>query len=164
METSSVLDVDGVLFSFTDGRTARRRSVEEGRAVVLLDYLHDFSSAGALAFAVSNDKARQRALAVAAAHGKKAVELTDRPGLVVFRTLAQLANCAADAAADRVADAASIDKAMMNGVNYPFGLLAWAQEYGLDRLCFALEHIAFETGDEIYRPSEALRAPLQLED
>jgi 3-hydroxybutyryl-CoA dehydrogenase len=47
---------------------------------------------------------------------------------------------------------------MMNGVNYPFGPLAWARARGFDELCSALDDIAVETGDEMYRPSAFLRA------
>jgi 3-hydroxybutyryl-CoA dehydrogenase len=58
---------------------------------------------------------------------------------------------------DGVAEADAIDTAMMNGVNYPFGPLAWARAYGFDELCLALDHIAEETGDEMYSPSQFLR-------
>ncbi|MCA8896486.1 MAG: hypothetical protein KDA48_14600, partial [Amphiplicatus sp.] len=59
---------------------------------------------------------------------------------------------------DLVADAESIDRAMINGVNYPFGPMAWAKEFGFARVVAALDAIADETGEALYRPSEALRA------
>lgn len=151
-------EIDGIDVSFTFGAPARQLSLASSKSCVVLDWMSDSKAATAIAFAASDESARQVALKLAVALGKKAVELADRPGLVVFRTLAQLANCAADAVRDQVADAASIDKAMMNGVNYPFGPMQWAREYGEINLCNALREIAEETGDDIYRPSEVLRA------
>ena len=51
--------------------------------------------------------------------------------MLVLRTLAQLANSAADAVRDGVSDEADIDSAMRFGANYPFGPLAWARAFGL---------------------------------
>ncbi len=150
--------VDGVDFTFTCGVTARQLSFTPPHARVVLDWMRDPKASTVIAFAASDARAKEAAYKLAAALGKKAVELADRPGLVVFRTLAQLANCAADAIGDNVADAAAIDKAMMNGVNYPFGPMQWAREYGFSKLCNALHEIASGTGDEIYRPSEIVNA------
>ncbi|MAW82027.1 MAG: 3-hydroxyacyl-CoA dehydrogenase [Parvularcula sp.] len=155
--------VDDVDVSFTFGETARKMARAPGYSCVVLDWMRDPKSARAIAFAASDDRAREAARKLAAALGKKSVELADGPGLVVFRTLAQLANCAADAIRDNVAEAAAIDKAMMNGVNYPFGPMQWAREYGVVKLCDALHEIALETSDEIYRPSEALNAEAHQE-
>jgi 3-hydroxybutyryl-CoA dehydrogenase len=89
--------------------------------------------------------------------GLRAIALEDRPGGLVLRTLAQLANSAADALRDRVADARSIDQAMLLGANYPVGPLAWADGVGAPYLVRVLDNIAAETGEEMYRPSEVLR-------
>lgn len=135
----------------SDGRTARRMAAETGRAVAVLD--HAFNrDATSIAFAASDDTARRATLNLAARAGKKAVEVADRPGLVVFRTLLQLVNAAADAVTDAVATPEGIDLAMMNGVNYPFGLLAWARTHATDAAA-ALNHIADETGEAMYRPN-----------
>jgi len=142
---------------FSDGRTAADCADIYERPAVMIDWMRDPASASTLAFSASCDDARETALTIAVALDKKAIELKDRPGLVVFRTLLQLANCAADAVRDQVADAASIDRAMMNGVNYPFGPMAWAEELGFDAVVSALDAIANETGEALYRPSEVLR-------
>ena len=55
--------------------------------------------------------------------------IDDVPGLIVTRTVAMLANLAADALACRVASAADIDLAMRLGVNYPAGPLEWARRW-----------------------------------
>jgi len=144
-----------VLVHSSDGRSARRMAADTGRSVVVLDHAFN-KDATSIAFAASDDTARQAALNFAAGSGKKVVELADRPGLVVFRTLLQLVNAAADAVTDEVATPDGIDLAMMNGVNYPFGLLAWARAYA-DKVAPALDHIAEETGEAMYRPNTWLR-------
>ena len=146
--------IDGVEVAFTNGKTAAQ--LAGSRPQVVLDWMRDPAAATAIAFSASDEKARDAGLKLAVACGKKAIVLKDRPGLIVFRTLAQLANCAADAVADKVADANSIDQAMQFGVNYPFGPLAWARECGTERVASALQNIAEATGDAIYNPSEIL--------
>jgi 3-hydroxybutyryl-CoA dehydrogenase len=79
-------------------------------------------------------------------------------GLLIFeRILAMLINEAADAVLMRVASPADIDLAMTRGVNYPKGLLAWANELGLARVLGWLERLQAEYGEDRYRPSPLLR-------
>jgi 3-hydroxybutyryl-CoA dehydrogenase len=79
-------------------------------------------------------------------------------GLLIFeRILAMLINEAADAVLMRVASPADIDLAMTRGVNYPRGLLAWANELGLARVLGWLERLQAEYGEDRYRPSPLLR-------
>ncbi|MEM8985853.1 MAG: 3-hydroxyacyl-CoA dehydrogenase [Pseudomonadota bacterium] len=151
------LDIDGVGVAFSNGHTAAARAAAAGRPFAVIDWMRDPAAAEVIAFAASDEKAREAALALAALVRKKAVEVSDRPGLVVFRTLAQLANCAADAVRDKVADAEAIDKAMRYGVNYPFGPMGWAETFGASRLAAALDRIADATGESMYRPNEVLR-------
>lgn len=150
--------VSGALIGFSDGWTAAAYAHDIGRPVALLDHIRDASAATALAFAASNDEARAAARAFAASCGKKAVELADRPGLVVLRTLAQLANAGGDAVRDRVTDAEGVDRAMRFGANYPFGPLEWARACGFVRTTEALDAISKETGEAMYRAGEWLRA------
>jgi 3-hydroxybutyryl-CoA dehydrogenase len=46
---------------------------------------------------------------------------------------------------------------MMKGVNYPQGLLAWGESFGLDRVLDILNHLQKEYGEDRYRPSPLLR-------
>ena len=46
---------------------------------------------------------------------------------------------------------------MTKGVNYPNGLLAWADELGLDRVLNGLEALYGEYCEDRYRPSPLLR-------
>jgi len=52
---------------------------------------------------------------------------------------------------------ADIDLAMTKGVNYPKGLLQWANEIGLDVVVKRLENLHDFYGDDRYRPCPLLR-------
>lgn len=76
---------------------------------------------------------------------------------VLERVLAMLINEAADALFLRVASVQDIDLAMTKGVNYPKGLLAWADERGAAYWLAVLEGLQSEYGEDRYRPSPLLR-------
>jgi 3-hydroxybutyryl-CoA dehydrogenase len=76
---------------------------------------------------------------------------------IVDRVVAMLINEAADAVLLRVASPADIDLAMTKGVNYPKGLLAWADEIGIATVLARLEALHAEYGEDRYRPSVLLR-------
>lgn len=76
---------------------------------------------------------------------------------IVNRILAMLINEAVDAVAFRVATPADIEIAMTKGVNYPKGLLAWANDIGLATVLETLERLQREYGEDRYRPSHLLR-------
>ncbi|WP_037505715.1 3-hydroxyacyl-CoA dehydrogenase family protein, partial [Rhizorhabdus wittichii] len=82
-----------------------------------------------------------------------------RPGQIVLRTLAQLANAGFDALDDDVADAAGVDTAMRYGANHPQGPIEWAGRFGTARLAAVLATIAAATGDPIYAPSPSIAVP-----
>jgi 3-hydroxybutyryl-CoA dehydrogenase len=73
------------------------------------------------------------------------------------RILVMLINEAADALFLNIATKEDIDLAMTKGVNYPKGLLKWADEYGLEKVLKQLENFQFEYGEDRYRPSVLLR-------
>ncbi|MFN3875468.1 MAG: 3-hydroxyacyl-CoA dehydrogenase NAD-binding domain-containing protein [Flavobacteriales bacterium] len=76
---------------------------------------------------------------------------------IVERVLAMLINEAADALFWGIASAQDIDLAMTKGVNYPKGLLAWADELGAGHWLGVLERLQGEYGEDRYRPSPLLR-------
>ncbi|MCC7500959.1 MAG: 3-hydroxybutyryl-CoA dehydrogenase [Flavobacteriales bacterium] len=90
----------------------------------------------------------------ASAAASVAPELGDR---IVERVLAMLINEAADALHLGVATKEDIDLAMTKGVNYPKGLLAWADEKGAAHWLAVLETLQAEFGEDRYRPSPLLR-------
>jgi 3-hydroxybutyryl-CoA dehydrogenase len=73
------------------------------------------------------------------------------------RILAMLINEAADALFLNVASAEDIDNAMTKGVNYPKGLLAWADEKGIDWCVTVLDALYNEYHEDRYRCSPLLR-------
>jgi len=76
---------------------------------------------------------------------------------IFHRILVMLINEAVDALYLRVASREDIDRAMTKGVNYPKGLLEWADELGLGRCLTELERLQQENGEDRYRPSLLLR-------
>lgn len=73
------------------------------------------------------------------------------------RIFVMLINDAADALFLNVASAKDIDNAMLRGVNYPKGLLAWADEFGIDRVVESLDALYDEYHEDRYRCSALLR-------
>jgi 3-hydroxybutyryl-CoA dehydrogenase len=76
---------------------------------------------------------------------------------IFMRILSMLINEAVDALFWQVASRDDIDLAMTKGVNYPKGLLEWADELGLDEVLKRLESLFTEYGEDRYRPSPLLR-------
>lgn len=156
-----LLIVDGVTLALTDGRAAGQRAAEDGlKPLVLFDLALDYATATRVAVARANgvsDDALAVAAGLFAALGKAVTVLDDLPGMAVLRTVAMLANEAADAVAQGVASAADVDTAMTKGVNYPLGPLAWAERIGLSRVLGALDALARTYGEDRYRASALLR-------
>jgi len=76
---------------------------------------------------------------------------------ILWRILVMLVNEAADAVFWGVASAEDVDAAMKGGVNYPKGLLSWAEEMGLDRCVAKLDELQQHYGEARYRCSPLLR-------
>lgn len=76
---------------------------------------------------------------------------------ILDRILIMLINEAVDALFLNIATKEDIDLAMTKGVNYPKGLLAWADEIGLEKVLNNLESMFKEYGEDRYRPSPLLR-------
>ena len=76
---------------------------------------------------------------------------------ILWRVLSMLINEATDALFLKIASREDIDLAMTKGVNYPKGLLAWADEIGIDNVLKQLEDLQAEYGEDRYRPSPLLK-------
>lgn len=155
------LEVDGVAVALTDGRMATQRAVAERRAaLVLFDLALDYGQATRIGIATADQAgpaAQARAAGLFQAAGLAVSGLDDVPGLIVARTVAMLANEAADTVNQGVADAAGVDAAMRGGVNYPRGPLAWCDALGADWVVRVLEHLGATYGLDRYRVSPLLR-------
>ncbi len=77
--------------------------------------------------------------------------------IILYRVLAMLINEAADALALRVASREDLELAMTKGVNYPHGLLAWADALGPPRVLAWLDALYDEYREDRYRASPLLR-------
>lgn len=157
-----VTELDDVLLLETTGETALALSVQHNRPVVVYDY-----AAGGtvvLASAATNSQAAtDKAVYFFQQQGKKVLRIADYPGLLVWRTVAMLANEALDALQKGVASAEDIDTAMRLGVNYPHGPIGWGESLGWGRVLRLLENLQQHYGEERYRPSALLREKALLE-
>lgn len=76
---------------------------------------------------------------------------------ILDRVLAMLINEAAEALFLNIASKEDIDLAMTKGVNYPKGLLKWADEKGIEWCVNQLDHLYDEYREDRYRCSPLLR-------
>ena len=156
-----LITLHGASLYLTDGRSATVRASESGHAdTVLMDLAFDSPTCTRLAVAVADQcsSAAQTALiGVLQAAGYRVTVLRDVPGMVVMRTVAMLANEAADAVNQGVCNAADANLAMQKGVNYPIGPLAWAERIGFAVVMRVLQNLAAEYGEDRYRVSPLIR-------
>jgi len=83
-------------------------------------------------------------------------------GTQIFeRILVMLINEAFDALFLNIGSKQDIDLAMTKGVNYPKGLLAWAEEKGLPWVLSKIEDLFEEYGEDRYRPCPLLKKMVQ---
>jgi 3-hydroxybutyryl-CoA dehydrogenase len=150
-------EAGGAWLALTDGRTATARVVASGvRDLVLHDYALDYEAATRMAVAradTCSDAAYASVVGALQAAGVAVSRLDDVAGLAVMRIVAMLANEAADAVVQGVADADAIDLAMQQGVNYPRGPLAWADAIGAATIRDVLANLATHYGEDRYRIS-----------
>ena len=73
------------------------------------------------------------------------------------RIISMLINEASDAVYLGIASAEDVDTAMLKGVNYPKGLLIWAEEWGLQKVVSIIDGLRDTYGETRYRCSPLLR-------
>jgi len=78
------------------------------------------------------------------------------------RIITMLINEAIDASFLKIATRDDIDLAMTKGVNYPKGLLKWADDLGLQHVLNTLENLQSEYGEDRYRPSPLLKRMVRV--
>ncbi|MBR9972557.1 3-hydroxyacyl-CoA dehydrogenase PaaH [Magnetospirillum sulfuroxidans] len=156
-----MIDLHGVTLALTDGRSASEMASACGIGnLVVFDLALDWCAAKRIAIAAAGQcsaDALDRAIGFFQALGLAVSVFADVPGLAVMRTVAMLANEAADTVYLGVASAADVDLAMTKGVNYPLGPLAWAERIGLCRILTVLDNLARTYGEDRYRASAHLR-------
>lgn len=102
------------------------------------------------------DYAENAAIVIPTKDKAKAEQIFDR-------VLVMLINEAADALFLNIASAKDIDNAMTKGVNYPKGLLAWADEKGINWCVEKLDELYNEYHEDRYRCSPILRKMAKLD-
>ena len=89
--------------------------------------------------------------------GKKVLITEDLPALIAMRTVCLLINEAADAIENGVCHENDVDLDMQKGVNYPIGLITWANKIGINHVVTVLDNLQLWFGDDRYRASAWLR-------
>jgi 3-hydroxybutyryl-CoA dehydrogenase len=148
---------DGVHLVPTDGRTATELAAARALGtdnVVVFDLVNDWDTVSHVGIAAA-DQAEpgkmERAAALFQAIGCGVSRLDDTHGLVVMRTVAQLAAVAADTVGGGIAAAEDIDTAMRLGTSYPSGPLEWADRIGLKQVVLVLANLHHGFGEDRYR-------------
>ncbi|WP_306455707.1 3-hydroxyacyl-CoA dehydrogenase PaaH [Marinomonas spartinae] len=157
----NVLKIGDATVVLTDGRMASERANSESlENLVLVDLALDYQKTTHLALSRAHntpDDVFQQVVDAFFAVGIKVSEVADSPALVVMRTVAMLANEAADAVLNGVSSVEGVDNAMRYGVNYPLGPLAWADRIGIDRVQQVLNALQTSYGEDRYRTSLLLK-------
>ncbi|MER5306897.1 3-hydroxyacyl-CoA dehydrogenase [Streptomyces sp. NPDC002773] len=147
-----------------DGETAFEYYNDE---IIYFDLALDYARASRIVLS-TGDRTAPETLREAAglfqALGKQVSVIGDVPGMIVARTVAMLADLAADAVDRGVATAEDVDTAMRLGVNYPAGPLEWAAKVGHRPTVGLLRelHERYPTGR--YAPSVGLVRRAYAED
>ncbi|RYD56827.1 MAG: 3-hydroxybutyryl-CoA dehydrogenase [Sphingobacteriales bacterium] len=94
----------------------------------------------------------------------EATKDTTLGNVIVERVVAMLINEAVEALHLRVASAKDLDLAMTKGVNYPKGLLAWADEWGAEKCLAILDGLYNDYHEDRYRASVLLRKKALAKD
>lgn len=89
--------------------------------------------------------------------GKLPVWIAESPAMVLPRVVCCLANEAAFAAGEGVAEPDQIDQATELGLNFPQGPFSWAEQLGWRKVVAVLDHLYREFGEERYRTAPLLR-------
>lgn len=159
-DSTAYIKVGEAHLCLTDGRFATEVAARGSDNTALFDLAIDYQTASALAVSFADqcsDSAKQDVIGLFN-HLEIALSVVDDiPGLVLMRTVAMLANEAADAVNQGVCTAADADIAMRGGVNYPKGPLAWSDEVGIRHIFNCLSNLQQCYGEDRYRPSALLR-------
>ncbi len=154
--------LQNAVLRLTNGKPATEIAAEldEGHKLVLFDLALDYGTASRIALAAAdqtNEIALSAAVGLFQSLGKAVSVIDDVPAMITMRTVSMLANEAADAVNQGVADAVGVDVAMRSGVNYPEGPLAWADRVGVNQIGVVLSNLAAVYGEDRYRTSPLIK-------
>jgi len=146
-----------------DATTLAVREKLDASRTVALDALFDLARRRVVMTTPATVSAmRSAAHGLFAADGVPASVIRDSAGLVAQRVVATIVNIACDIAQQRIAAPADIDRAVVLGLGYPHGPLAWGDRLGPRSVLEILENLQSLSGDPRYRPSPWLRRRAML--
>lgn len=155
------LQVGAARLALTDGRPATLRAESDHHADwVLMDLCLDYASSPRVAVTKADQcsyEAFEQVLALLRQAGFAVSIVDDVAGLVLARTVAMLANEAAELVLQGVASASDVDLAMRLGTAYPLGPLSWCDRVGASWVVRLLDQLHLHYGDARYRVSPLLR-------
>ena len=141
-----------------DATTLAMREKLDPSRTVALDALFDLGRRRVIMTTPATlPEMRRAAHGLFAANGVPASVIRDSAGLVAQRVVATIVNIACDIAQQRIAAPADIDRAVVLGLGYPHGPLAWGDRLGPRTVLEILENLLSLSGDPRYRPSPWLR-------
>jgi 3-hydroxybutyryl-CoA dehydrogenase len=152
--------ISGCQIALSDGRRAIQIEAESAMPTCLVDLSFDYKKCQSvnLCFSPKVDQfMKNRIIAVFNHMGKNVLVTDDQPALIGLRTIVMLINEAADAVFNGVCSAKDVDLAIRYGVNYPKGLLAFAEQLGWSHVARTLENLQQWFGDDRYRLSPYIR-------
>lgn len=110
----------------------------------------------------TSEIARAQALALFRSDGVGADLVEDSVGCICQRVVATIINIASAMIQQRIATTADLDAAVVLGLGYPQGPLAWGDALGPSTVLAILRSIQGITGDPRYRPSVHLKRRAEL--
>lgn len=155
------IQIDECAILLSNGQTCQQRSTSViQKHMAQIDLSLDFSSCPIIHIAFNKkcpSYIRNKVVGTFQKIGRKVIVSEDVPALVVMRTVCLLINEAADAIENGVCSENDVDLAMQKGVNYPIGLLDWANRIGIHHVVETLDNLHHWFGDDKYRVSTWLR-------
>ncbi|MDP9108206.1 MAG: 3-hydroxyacyl-CoA dehydrogenase [Pseudomonadota bacterium] len=143
-------------------------AVREGldpRRTLAIDALFDNPAHHVVMTNPATDAAAVAAASAAlGANGARISVIRDSAGMIAQRVVAHIVNIACEIAQQGIASPSDIDHAVVLGLGYPHGPLAWGDRIGPSTVLTVLQHLQEQSGDPRYRPSSwlARRAKLGL--
>ncbi|MSQ54964.1 MAG: 3-hydroxyacyl-CoA dehydrogenase [Betaproteobacteria bacterium] len=143
------------------GRDATTAAVELGldaRRTVAVDPLFGYAKRRTLMTTpVTAPEARDAAHALLASDGAKVSVIRDSAGFVAQRVVAHVVNVGCDIAQMRIASPADLDRAVVLGLSYPHGPLAFGDALGAGKVLAILANMHAFYEEPRYRPSPWLK-------
>ncbi len=148
------------------GKDATTAAIELGldpSRTVAVDPLFGFSKRRTLMVTpVTKKEVRDGAHALLASDGVPVSLIKDSPGFVAQRVVAHIVNVACDMMQMRICSPEDLDRAVMLGLGYPRGPLAFGDALGASKVLAVLEAMHSIYQEPRYRPSPWLRRRAQL--